>query len=246
MRENHLFNKNEMENRINEYSSKVRDLTNANYKLIDDHNKSKSELNDNSKKMEIELKSTIGELKCQLSEESSLSQHLKLNNEKLQENLSTERKEWANKITTLTHEYEQYKRETIDNTHSKDKQINEIGYKQEYLTKENNILLERYNESKRRYENLSKEFESTKDDLLVRNDDIRVKLRDAEERLAGIKEEFNNYKNATDCNIQRKEQDITNSQVEFESLRSSTRHQYEELQYKHDELKNNYNTTKNE
>jgi hypothetical protein len=64
--------------------------------------------------------------------------------------------------------------------------------------------------------------------------------------LAGIKEEFNNHKNATDCNIQRKEQDITNSQVEFESLRSSTRHQYEELQYKHDELKNNYNTTKNE
>lgn len=95
-----------MENRITEYSTKVRELTNANYKLIDDHNKSKSELNDNQKKMEIELKSTLSELKCQLSEETSLNQHLRVNNDKIQENLSNERKEWTNKITLLTQELE--------------------------------------------------------------------------------------------------------------------------------------------
>jgi hypothetical protein len=30
MRENHAYNKNELENRINEYSIKIRELTNAN------------------------------------------------------------------------------------------------------------------------------------------------------------------------------------------------------------------------
>jgi hypothetical protein len=33
----------------------VRDLTNTNYKLIDEHNKTKSEINDAAKKLEIEL-----------------------------------------------------------------------------------------------------------------------------------------------------------------------------------------------
>jgi hypothetical protein len=30
MRENHVYNKNELESRINEYSTKIRELTNAN------------------------------------------------------------------------------------------------------------------------------------------------------------------------------------------------------------------------
>lgn len=30
MRENHIYNKNELESRINEYSTKIRELTNAN------------------------------------------------------------------------------------------------------------------------------------------------------------------------------------------------------------------------
>lgn len=76
--------------------------------------------------MEIELRGTISELKCQLSEENSMNQHLRLNVEKLQENLSGERKEWTNKITLLTQEFEQYKRESADIIHNKDKQINEM------------------------------------------------------------------------------------------------------------------------
>lgn len=94
--------------------------------MIDEHSRSKSELHDNSKKLEIELRGTISELKCQLSEENSMNQHLRLNIEKLQENLSSERKEWTNKITLITQEFEQYKRESADNIHSKDKQINEL------------------------------------------------------------------------------------------------------------------------
>jgi len=77
--------------------------------------------------MEIELRGTISEIKCQLSEENSMNQHLRLNLEKLQENLSGERKEWTGKITLLTQEFEQYKRESAESIHTKDKQINEMG-----------------------------------------------------------------------------------------------------------------------
>jgi len=76
--------------------------------------------------MEIELRSTISEIKCQLSEENSINQHLRLSIEKLQESLSSERKEWTNKITLLAQEFEQYKRESTDSIHNKDKQINEM------------------------------------------------------------------------------------------------------------------------
>lgn len=49
-----------------------------------------------------------------------------------------------------------------------------------------------------------------------------------------------------ECTLNRKEQDLTNYQIEYESLRSSTRALHDEIQYKYDELRDKYNLIKNE
>lgn len=52
--------------------------------------------------------------------------HLKLNNEKLQDNLNNERRNLANTLSTTTQEQELLKRENSEIIYLKEKEINEL------------------------------------------------------------------------------------------------------------------------
>lgn len=58
------------------------------------------------------------------------------------------------------------------------------------MNKEHEILITKYDDSKKRHENITKDYESAKDNLFLRNEDLRNKLRDSESILNKTKEDF--------------------------------------------------------